>query len=106
MPNVQYKYKKYRSSVLLYYYAEIQVTLPAAGSRPLLRNQPPAGITITIIIRTWQGKKTARTFAEAYIVQFTRPISIIWVGSWVLRDVDLKNPVWVKNIAYSILYRD
>ncbi len=24
-------------------------------------------------------KKTARTFAEAYIVQFTRPISIIWV---------------------------
>ncbi len=24
---------------------------------------------------------------------------------WILRDVDLKNPVWVKDIAYSILYR-
>ncbi len=51
-------------------------------------------------------KKRQELSRGVYCSIYTTHINNMGRGSWVLRDVDLKNPVWVKNIAYSILYRD
>ncbi len=51
-------------------------------------------------------KKSKNFRRGVYCSIYTTHINNMGRGSWVLRDVDLKNPVWVKNIAYSILYGD